>query len=76
MDSTELIYLTAEELQSITARKRIKLQIEWLLENGFTVKRRADGSPLVSRAHFLQVMGNVNTKRQQRGETPNFSSLE
>ena len=52
-----LLNLTADEITEITGRQRYSSQIAQLRHMGFTVKKNADGRPLVSRAHYLQIMG-------------------
>lgn len=49
--------LTAEEIFEVTGRRKYSSQISQLRTMGFTVKERADGRPLIARAHYLQVMG-------------------
>ncbi len=70
------LHLTSEELKAITGRVRPSAQVKWLRANGFTVLQRADGVPLVSRAHFELVMGGVEREKGRRGEVePDYSSL-
>ena len=70
------IHLTQEELKAITGRSRWNAQLRWLRSNGFTVLQRADGMPLVSRAHFELVMGGVGSEMASRREIePDFDAL-
>jgi hypothetical protein len=70
------IYLTSEELQAITGRVRPSAQVKWFRANGFTVLERADGMPLVSRAHFELVMGGVESHEGRNREVePDYDSL-
>jgi len=70
------IYLTTEELQGITGFKKASAQVRALRRMGFQFITRADGSPLVSRAHFelllcgLPIAGSIDT------DEPDFSSLQ
>lgn len=70
------IHLTPEELRAVTGRARWSAQIRWLRANGFTVLQRADGMPLVSRAHFELVMGGVDGDGAARREVePDYDAL-
>lgn len=69
------INLTPEELRSITGRVKPSAQIRWLLSMGFTVLPRADGQPLVSRAHFEARMGGTDAGSRPRTLEPNFGAL-
>lgn len=51
------IELSTREIEAITRRKQRAAQVEALRSMGFTVVIRPDGSPLVARAHALQVLG-------------------
>jgi hypothetical protein len=53
----QTINLTIEEIQQVTGRVKPCAQLRWFKQNGFTAKVRADGRPLVSRAHFESMMG-------------------
>ena len=46
------MFLTQEELQQLTGYKKPALQRRWLIDNGYNFDIRADGRPIVSRAHF------------------------
>ncbi|MDH3645956.1 MAG: DUF4224 domain-containing protein [Gammaproteobacteria bacterium] len=47
-----MIFLTADELGELTGYQRPALQRRWLAENGYSFDVRADGKPIVSRAHY------------------------
>lgn len=68
------IYLTDEELREITGRVKYSAQLRALRAMGFTVRVRPDGSPLVSRAHWEQVMGGLGPARR-RAEGPRLEAL-
>jgi hypothetical protein len=69
------LHLTRDELRDITGLKRPDAQMRWLRENGFVALRRADGMPLVSRAHFEAMMG-AGTGRKSAERSPNFEALK
>lgn len=69
------IFLSQEEIQQITGFKRSFAQVRWLQENGFEVKIRADGSPLVSRSHFELIMGGIIPADNGRACEPDFSAI-
>ena len=71
-----MLYLTEHELVGITGKVRPSAQLRWLRSEGFIAKRRADGSVLVSRRHYEEVMGGANSAaRDRRKRTPNFGAL-
>ncbi|MBL4821228.1 MAG: DUF4224 domain-containing protein [Gammaproteobacteria bacterium] len=69
------INLTKAELEEITGRSKPTAQVKWLRQNGFTVLVRADGMPLVSRAHFEAKMGGYLAGSKPREFKPNFGAL-
>ena len=44
------LFLTREELEELTGRKRASAQIRWLREHGYPVEESAAGRPVVLRA--------------------------
>lgn len=69
------INLTIEEIREVTGRVNASAQIRWLQQMGFTVLRRADGKPLISRAHFEAVMGSERSRAKTKKYEPNFGAL-
>jgi hypothetical protein len=67
--------MLSEELVGITGFKRNANQAEWLRENGFQFKLRADGSVLISRRHFEFVMGGIEDRMFIGYPEPDFDSL-
>ncbi len=67
--------LTKEELQEVTGLKRFAAQFRYLSQQGFIVRRRGDGMPLVSRQHFEQMMGGLISPSKSKQQSPDFSSL-
>jgi hypothetical protein len=69
------INLTPVELIAVTGRIKPSAQLRWLQQMGFVVLLRADGKPLVSRAHFEAKMGGAVTGSKPQASTPNFGAL-
>ena len=67
--------LTKEELQEITGLKRFAAQFRWLSQQGFIVRKRGDGMPIVSRQHFESMMGGILPLAKSKLQQPDFSSL-
>lgn len=70
-----VINLTFEEIREITGRVKATAQIRWLRQHGFTVLPRADGKPLVSRAHFEAKMGGHLSQSKPQVYEPDYSTL-
>lgn len=71
----ESINLTRDELKDITGRLKPAAQLRWLRRNGFTALLRADGIPLVSRAHFQAKMDGLLPGTKPQTFEPNFGAL-
>lgn len=69
------INLTSDELKEITGRQKATAQLRWLRRNGFTALLRADGIPLVSRAHFEAKMGGYLPRSKPQNFEPNFGAI-
>lgn len=69
------INLSPIEIQEITGRIKSSAQIRWFRMNGFTVLQRADGKPLISRAHFEIKMGGFLNRSKQKEYTPNLGAI-
>jgi uncharacterized protein DUF4224 len=67
--------LTKEELQEVTGLKRFASQFKWLSQQGFIVRQRGDGMPIVSRQHFETMMGGLFSSSKSKSQQPDFSSL-
>jgi hypothetical protein len=67
--------LTKEELQELTGLKRSASQFSWLAQQGFNVRQRRDGMPMISRQHFEAVMGGILPSYESKSQQPDFSSL-
>ncbi|MBL4573846.1 MAG: DUF4224 domain-containing protein [Gammaproteobacteria bacterium] len=69
------INLTSDELKEVTGRQKSTAQLRWLRRNGFTALLRADGIPLVSRAHFEAKMGGYLPGTKPQNFEPNYGAL-
>ncbi len=69
------INLTPDEIKDVTGRCKPSAQIRWFQQMGFTVLRRADGKPLISRAHFEAKMGGLLGVSKARNYEPNFGAI-
>lgn len=69
--------LSYSELVELTGLKRYKAQMNWLRREGFVAKTRANGMPVVSRAHFLSMMGHTlpGNGSLSSNQEPDFTSL-
>jgi len=67
--------LTKEELQEVTGLKRFAAQFRWFAQQGFIVRKRGDGMPIVSRQHFETMMGGILPLAKSKSQQPDFSSL-
>ncbi|MCC5811352.1 MAG: DUF4224 domain-containing protein [Ectothiorhodospiraceae bacterium] len=67
------LFLNADELQELTARKRPSAQIRWLDSNGVRYTRDAEGRPKVLRAHIDKMLG--GTTRRSKTQ-PNSEALQ
>lgn len=67
--------LSYKELVELTGLKKYSAQLRWLRREGFVVKTRADGMPLVARAHFESMMGCLLPGKTYSHQQPDFSSL-
>lgn len=67
--------LTKDELQEVTGLKRFASQFRWLSQQGFIVRQRGDGMPIISRQHFESVMGGLLPSSKSKSQQPDFSSL-
>lgn len=73
------IVLTADEIRAITGRQRHQAQAMALARMGITFLLRADGSPVVSRAHFEQHTGHLSSRNRPDSFTvtePNWKALD
>ena len=67
--------LSKTELQEVTGLKRFKAQFRWFSQQGFIVRQRGDGMPIISRQHFESVMGGIFPSVKEKSQEPDFSSL-
>ncbi|MGE0383469.1 MAG: DUF4224 domain-containing protein [Gammaproteobacteria bacterium] len=73
-----MLFLTAEELLSLTGLKRAKGQLTWLQQHGFVATLNAAGDVIVLRDHVRRVLGGGEEVEQlKRTPTePDWSALE
>jgi hypothetical protein len=69
--------LSYAELVELTGLKKYSAQHRWLRREGFIAKTRANGMPVVSRAHFLSMMGCSlpGVGSSSSNQEPDFTSL-
>ncbi len=67
---TNLIYLTAKEVEGITGKRRHRAQVRALGRMGIQCRVRPDGRPIVSRTAFE----NCTVSTPQQAE-PDFGAL-
>lgn len=70
-----MICLSLEEIREVTGLKKASAQLRWFRQQGFIVRQRADGMPLVSRNHFQQMMGGLLPNRLGTEQEPDFGAL-
>lgn len=68
------LFLSVDELRSLTGYQKPKCQIAWLRAQGFIFRIAADGHPRVDRSHYLKLMGGAVEIRQKKTE-PDFRGL-
>ena len=69
--------LSGSELQELTGKQRRKAQARTLSLLGIEFKIRADGFPVVLRAHVERVLGGPEKPSRQRKKTiPNWGALD
>ncbi len=72
---TAPLFLTADELRTLTGYQKPAKQIAWLRSQGFILRVAADGHPRVDRSHYLKVMGGTAETGQHKKTEPNFGPL-
>jgi len=75
---SQSLCLSNKELVEITERTKCSDQKKWLNQNKIIFVVRADGSPVVSRMHFLKQIG-IDIKKiitqRRKGPEPDFEAL-
>jgi len=70
------INLTLDEIKEVTGRIKPSAQLRWFRQMGFTVLTRADGKPLISRAHFeAKMSGFIGGPSKAQEYEPNYGAL-
>ncbi len=68
------MFLSVDELRELTGYKKSALQRRWLAENGYCFEVRADGKPVVSRAHYEDRQQGPQMRGRLLG--PNLEALD
>ncbi|GAB2798851.1 hypothetical protein GCM10027040_27180 [Halomonas shantousis] len=71
----EPLFLTPEELEQLTGRKRSKEQRETLDSMGIRWKPNASGDTLVGRRHVEEVFCGNSVRPEQERKRPNLGAL-
>ena len=67
------MFLTAEQIAQLTGYQKPALQRQWLAQNRYSFDVRADGRPMVSRAHYE---AHHATRTVHRPSAPNLAALD
>lgn len=72
------LFLSDDELIALTGKQRKSAQIRALGMLGIAHVVRADGAPVVLRAHIEMIMGGTETTtaKAKKKPTPNWSALD
>jgi hypothetical protein len=70
------MFLTADELQELTGRRRPSAQIKWLRDQSWAFVERADGRPAVSRREAERQLETAGRQRAQTAAEPDFTILD
>ncbi|WP_083460641.1 DUF4224 domain-containing protein [Gulbenkiania mobilis] len=70
------MFLSDEEIQALTGRKRVTLQREWLTLRGWLHEVNAAGRPVVLRSYAeSKLSGNKSHTTTQVAQLPDFAAL-
>ncbi len=69
------LFLTDDELQQLTGKKRHGAQFRALRQIGLECRQRPDGFPLVLRAHVEKELGYTGPSRQKQME-PDWEAVD
>jgi hypothetical protein len=75
-DPVPALILSHDELCMLTGRRRYSAQAKALARMGISHRLRPDGFPVVSRAHFEEIMGAESTSRPHTASEPDWSALD
>lgn len=76
MNTEPSLILSHAELCAVTGRSRYRAQSKALTRLGFSHRVRPDGFPLVSRAHFEEIMGAESHTPPSATTEPDWSTLD
>lgn len=69
------LVLNHEEIRALTGRRRYRAQARALARMGISYRLRPDGFPIVSRAHFEEIMG-TTSPAVEKATQPDWSALD
>ncbi|TCP13798.1 uncharacterized protein DUF4224 [Crenobacter luteus] len=70
------MFLSAEEIASLTGRKRVHLQREWLIQRGWLFEENAAGRPVILRSYAeSRLSGHKARPAGPVTQQPNFAAL-
>lgn len=70
------MFLSAEEITTLTGRKRVHLQREWLTKHGWLFEENAAGRPVVLRSYAeARLSGHKPRQGEPVSPQPNFAAL-
>lgn len=73
MSSLSVLFLSSEELNSLTDRKVPKAQINWLKKQSYPFEISAAGKPKVLRSLVIDRLS--NTHQPSNSNEPNFDAI-
>lgn len=68
-------FLTKDEIEELTGRKLLSLQIAWLEKKGWIFETNAAGRPIISREYTRAKLGGHPVAQPAPGKQPNFAAL-
>lgn len=69
------MFLTQDEIETLTGYVKHKKQREWLAKNGYSFKVACSGRPIVSRTHSESQLSGSASAQPAKWE-PNFDALK
>lgn len=73
MSLLSVLFLSSEELKSLTDRKIPKAQMRWLVKHAYPFENSAAGKPKVLRALIIERLS--NTEVSATSNEPNFDAI-
>lgn len=69
------LFLTADQLQILTGRRRPGAQLRWLRQQGIEAVQAADGRVVVAESAVLRRLGIRTTRRDRESAFPDWAAL-